>query len=121
MQCVAGGFCVADCLERCPEEMAVCVDDLLRHRCRLVLCRDMVDEQLVEDGNDAAGGKLVFGLFVCLRGFKDAIDSILDIWTVFTVLLLSEHDGDRAVGSSCSNRSRSNSHRKCCNGPVLVQ
>ena len=42
LQGEAGGFCVADCLERCSEEMAVCVDDFSRHVYVLVLCRDVV-------------------------------------------------------------------------------
>jgi hypothetical protein len=62
----------------------------------------------------------VFGLFV-LGGSKDAIDTILDISEVFTVLLLSDHDGNSAIEQPSGHRSDRHSHRKYCNGLVLIQ
>lgn len=62
----------------------------------------------------------MFGLFV-LEGFKDATDTILDIEEPFPDYLLSDHDGDRAVEKSSDHWSDRHSHRKCCNGFVLIQ
>lgn len=115
LQGEAGGFRVTDCLERCSEEMAVCVDDVLRHLSVVVV---WWDEQLEKTRMTLDEGQgLVW--FVCLAEVHgcDATDTTL----TFTILSLSDHDNNRAVGSSCSGWSCCCRCRQCCNGPLLIQ
>jgi hypothetical protein len=79
----------------------------------------VVNERWEKDENDA-DGKCLVCLFVWGRS-EDAIYTILSIGGVFTIKLLSYHDGDRVIEQSSVRRSDCHPGRELCNGFVLVQ